>query len=390
MSRTYQVISADGHCEAAPDYWHPYVPEKHRARAPRLIDVAEGGVAWQVEGQPLRYLGQHVTGRNKVKFRGESYRNADGSWREGCGPAAQRLREQDLDGIDAEVLYPPSLISVFSSTIADRDAYKSVVSAYNTFLAKDYCSVAPDRLIGTGITPTSGIDDAVDELKRCKELGLTCMNFTQFPNGSGSPKPEDDRYWEAALKNDMRVTPHLRFGGPHNPTQGGNTGLQGFSAALQQRTDSPLLFSISQMIANGVFDRFPELQVYVAETNASWVPSSLFFLDDNYEIFKHWFGVTLKMAPSEYIRKHFLFSFIRDPLAIGLRDFMPKGFVENNLMWGSDFPHSVGSFPDSRQWIEKVFAGAPAELRRRVLVDTPVRYFGLDANKELTPTPGAN
>jgi hypothetical protein len=37
-----------------------------------------------------------------------------------------------------------------------------------------------------------------------------------------------------------------------------------------------------------------------------------------------------------------------------------------------------------------VFAGAPAELRRRVLVDTPVRYFGLDANKELTPTPGAN
>jgi hypothetical protein len=54
MSKTYQVISADGHCEAAPDYWHPYVPEKHRARAPRLIDVAEGGVAWQVEGQPLR------------------------------------------------------------------------------------------------------------------------------------------------------------------------------------------------------------------------------------------------------------------------------------------------------------------------------------------------
>lgn len=390
MSRTYQVISADGHCEAASDYWHPYVPEKHRARAPRLIEVAEGGVAWQVEGQPLRYLGQHVTGRNKVKFRGESYRNKDGSWREGCGPAPQRLREQDLDGIDAEIMYPPSLISVFSSTIADREAYKAVVSAYNTFLAKDYCSVAPDRLIGCGITPTSGIDDAVDELKRCKELGLTCMNFTQFPNGGGSPKPEDDRYWETALKLGMRLTPHLRFGGANTLTQGGNTGFQGFSAALNQRTDSPLLFSILQMITTGIFDRFPELQIYVAETNASWVPSSLFFVDDNHEIFKHWFDSKLKMKPSEYICKHFLFSFIRDPLAIGLRDHMPRGFVENNLMWGSDFPHSVGSYPDSRKWIDQVFAGAPAELRRKVLVDTPVRYLGLDPNKNLTPTPAAN
>jgi predicted TIM-barrel fold metal-dependent hydrolase len=387
MTRSYKVISGDGHCETADDFWIKYVPEKHLGRAPRLVNVAEGGVAWQVEGQPLRYLGQHVTGRNQVRFRGESYRNADGTWREGCGPAAQRLREQDLDGIDAEVMYPPSLISVFSATIADREAYRAVVSAYNTFLAQDYCGVAPDRLIGCGITPTSGIDDAVAELERCKSLGLTCMNFTQFPNGGGAPKPEDDRYWEAALKHGMRLTPHLRFGGPLAGAQGGNTGFQGFANALQQRTESQLLFSISQMIASGVFERFPELQIYVAETNASWVPSTVFFLDDNYEIFHRWFKVELKMAPSEYLLKHFLFSFIRDPLAIGLRDFMPKGFIENNLMWGSDFPHSVGSFPDSRQWIEKVFAGAPASVRQAVLVDTPVRYFGLDKNKALTPTP---
>jgi predicted TIM-barrel fold metal-dependent hydrolase len=385
--RTYQVISADGHCETSHEFWHKHVPEKHRERAPKVIQVAEGGVAWQVEGQPLRLLGQHVTGRRKVRFRGESYRNAEGGWTEGCGPAAQRLREQDTDGIDAEVLFPPSAISVFSATISDKDAYRSVVSAYNRFLAEDYCAVAPDRLIGAGITPLSGIDDAVAELERCAKLGLRCMNFTMFPNGGPSPKPEDDRYWEAALEHGMRLTPHLRFGGANTGAQGGNTGFQQFASALQQRHESQLLFAITQMVATGVFDRLPKLQVYVAETNASWVPSSLFFLDDNYEIFKDWFGVNLKMKPSEYICKHFLFSFIRDPLAIGLREHMPKGFIENNLMWGSDFPHSVGSYPNSREWLDEVFKGAPNELRRKVLVDTPVRYFGLDTKKALTPTP---
>lgn len=386
--KTYQIISTDGHCEAHHEHWLKYVPDQHKDRAPRVIPVSGGGVAWQVEGQPLRYLGQHVTGRKKVRFRGESYKNPDGSWAEGCGGGAQRLKEQDLDGIDAEVMYPPSVISVFSSTISDKDAYRAIVSAYNTFHAQDYCAVAPDRLIGTGITPTSGIDDAVAEMKRCKELGLTAMNFTMFPNGSGGVKPEDDKYWEASLKLGMRLTPHLRFGGANTgAAQGGNTSFQPFVSALQQRHESGLLFSITQMIASGVFDRFPDLQIYVAETNTSWVPSNFFFLDDNYEIFREWFGVKLKMLPSEYIQKHFLFSFIRDPLAIQMREFMPKGFVENNVMWGSDFPHSVGSFPNSRDWLDTVFKGAPDSLRRQVLVETPARYFGLDTKKALTPTP---
>jgi len=56
-------------------------------------------------------------------------------------------------------------------------------------------------------------------------------------------------------------------------------------------------------------------------------------------------------------------------------------------MWGSDFPHSVGSFPESRAWIEEIFAPCSPEERRTVLVDNPCRYFGLDPEAEITPTP---
>ena len=106
-------------------------------------------------------------------------------------------------------------------------------------------------------------------------------------------------------------------------------------------------------------------------------------MDDSYRLFKHWYGVELKMLPSEYARRHFYFGIVRDPLALKMRDLLP---VEN-LMFGSDFPHSVSSYPETSRWLEVIFEGVPEALRRKVLVDTPCAYFGLDPEADLTPTP---
>jgi predicted TIM-barrel fold metal-dependent hydrolase len=57
-------------------------------------------------------------------------------------------------------------------------------------------------------------------------------------------------------------------------------------------------------------------------------------------------------------------------------------------MWGSDFPHSVGTHPHSRQFIEELFEDVPERERHQVLVDNVCDFFGLDPEKELTPTPG--
>ena len=42
MARHYQVISGDGHVETPP-FWTKYVPEKWADRAPRLVQLEEGG-----------------------------------------------------------------------------------------------------------------------------------------------------------------------------------------------------------------------------------------------------------------------------------------------------------------------------------------------------------
>jgi uncharacterized protein len=386
MARTYSVISCDGHLEIPPDAWLRHVPPEHRDRAPRLINLAGGGEGWIVEGMPIIHNGQNVSAGRPLKVLGQSYWNDDGTPVAGTGDATQRLREQDSDGIDAEVLYPPVFISRYIENIADKDAYLAMVRAYNTFLAEDYCSVAPDRLIGNAVIPVTGTEDAVTEMKRVKSLGLRSLCLSQFPAGEPTPSADDDVFWHAALEAGMAITAHGSLGGAGrmNPLMVASaTGQFDMVTALTSRAIPGPTAAIANLAVSGTFDRIPELRIYLAETNASWMPGVFYMMDDSYELFRDWYGVHLEMKPSEYARTHMRFGIVRDPLALQLRDFLPA----EDLMWGSDFPHSVTSYPRTREWLETIFGDAPAELRRKILVDNPVEFFALDATATLTDTP---
>ncbi|HMD45777.1 MAG TPA: amidohydrolase family protein [Acidimicrobiales bacterium] len=384
MPRHYEVISCDGHLEMPPDPWVRHVPAEHRDRAPRLVKLRTGGEGWIVEGSPLIHNGQNVAAGRPLKVKGGSYWETDGRPVPGTGDARQRLAEQDLDGIDAEVLYPPVFISRFIENIEDREAYVAMVRAFNDFLAEDYCSVAPDRLIGNAVIPASGIEDALGELKRASSIGLRSVCLGSFPNGTGEPLPEDDQFWQAALELGMPVSAHSAMGDRSNPllvqSARGTFDLQ---MSLLSRTMPPPVVGIVRMILSGVLDRIPELRIYFAETNASWIPGLLYMIDDSYGIFRHWYGVDLAMAPSEYVWRHFSFGIVRDPLALKMRDLLDM----DHIMFGTDFPHSVSSYPTTRRWLDEIFAGCPPEVRRQVLVENPCRFFGLDPAAELTPTP---
>jgi len=216
MGRKYQVISGDGHLETPPDFV-AFLPEKFKDRAPKLITLPDGGGdAWLMEGMPLTYASQNLRGRGKVKFAGQSYFKEDGSRTDGAGDGLQRLREQDEDGIDAEVLFPPVFATRFLEGISDPAIYRAMIRAYNTWLGQDYCAVAPDRLIGNALMPVSGIDDAIAELERVHAMGFKSVQLLNSPSGGTAPKPEDDRFWEKALELNMPLSPHMSFAGVMN------------------------------------------------------------------------------------------------------------------------------------------------------------------------------
>ena len=386
--RTYNAISADGHLDGPVD-WAKWLPEQYKSYAPKLVTHEDGGTGWQIEigdWSHKTYLGAGLyCGARYDEFTKETartYFNPDGSLRPGCGEPAQRLREQDQDGLDAEILYFHSVAGL-AGLAADKkpEAHLVLTRMYNDWLA-DYCSVAPDRLIGNAVMPRSGVEDTIAEMERCKKLGLRAASIQTWPNGGGDPSPEDDRFWAAAPDIGMAISPHVTFGdgimvrdregvGPVGSVCG-----QGFSGGKPSVT-------IGQLTVSGVFDRFPNLRIYFAETQAMWLPGHLDWIDEFYQRWYTYHNIKLKKQPSQYIRDHCKFSFIHDRMAMKYR----YDIGVDMLMWGSDFPHSVGTFPESRAILDELFEDVPEAERRQVLVGNVCDFFGLDPEKPLTPTP---
>ena len=50
----------------------------------------------------------------------------------------------------------------------------------------------------------------------------------------------------------------------------------------------------------------------------------------------------------------------------------------DTFMWGSDFPHSDSTWPESQQVIEKNLAGVPEAVARKVLCDNAVSLYGIE------------
>jgi predicted TIM-barrel fold metal-dependent hydrolase len=372
--------------------WSHRVPEKHHHALPQLVLHDDGSEKWRIEAggeQWERNTSGNAMGDwdyDQFVPTAKKYYRSDGSRRPGTGDAVQRLQEQDLDGIDAEVLYSPVYSTIFFSSdlrSVDAEAHKAMVRGYNDWLAEEYCSVAPDRLIGVANLPETGVDDAIAEMRHIKEQGLRAVALATWPNGGPFYDPDDDRFFAASLDLGVRLTPHEVFG-QMKPRKPGAAGLDrdtllpssGFGRGMCE-------YPIGQLIVNGVFDRFPDLQLYFAETQAGWLPHALNWVDSFYRHWNTYVGLDLPKMPSEYYRDNCRFSFITDRMAMLLRHYIGIDL----LMFGTDFPHSVSTYPYTRDWIEDLFADVPEDEKHQVLVGNACEFFGLDPDAELTATP---
>ncbi|MCH8939567.1 MAG: amidohydrolase family protein [Chloroflexi bacterium] len=391
MAREYRVISGDSHLEVPPDRWTHRVPSKYRESVPRLEPQATGGDAWVVEGEEPREVAFDLyggKGRDVWQPYGQNYEGTSGT-----GSPEQRLLEQDKDGVDAEILYPnqaggPRLWR----SIKDDGAYRAMLRAYNDWIAEEYCVIDPERLIGLGLIPWSSIDDALAELQHCAEIGLKGIVLGGFPNGSGHPTPEDDRFWSAALDMKMPITVHIDFdrgpnsNGPMNtltyPQQPAdvvsNLGPMGGMVEQVGRFGRAGAVNIVQMVLSGVFDRFPDLKIFWAENQIGWVPFFMETADVRYKRHIHWaerlLGFKpLQRPPSEYIREHCLWGFQQDRAGVELRHHMGV----DRLIWASDFPHQESDWPNSMETLDWNFKGVPADERYKMVAGNVIDFFHL-------------
>jgi predicted TIM-barrel fold metal-dependent hydrolase len=392
MAREYHIMSSDGHLEVPPERWVHRVAEKYRDRAPRTVHLPDGGDAQLIEGRPLleaNFLDLRA-GRPEGQWQPFGLRVEDAA---GVGPPEQRVKEQDIDGLDAEVLFPAMVAGpVLWRSISHDEVYKAVIRGYNDWLGEEYCSVAPDRLIGMGVIPITNVDDAIAEMEHCKRLGLKGILLGALPNGKGYPTPEDDRFWAAAVDMEMPVTVHVSFdrSGPRESQPTFKYPKE--DPEVMRRIRRPLLewitnfglrpaVSVAQLVLAGVFDRFPTLEVFFAETRLGWVPFWLEHADLWYHRHRQWSEELLgfkplNRLPSEYVRDHISFSVQYERVAVEVRHHVGV----DRIMFATDFPHIECEWPNTRPIVEEIYADVPQEEKYRMWAGNAVEFFKLDVS----------
>jgi predicted TIM-barrel fold metal-dependent hydrolase len=383
----YELISADSHLDLSPAQWNHRVPAKWRDRV-RVVRLDTGEDAVIVaDGRPARIGLTRSVGvpRDKLHLQVPTFENSAGT-----GTPERRLQEQDRDGVDAEIMF--SRIQGQLRQVREDEGYLALVHAYNQYLAEEYSAAAPDRLIPMGVIPSGDVEDAIKELEYCANAGMRGILLDRFPSGHGYPTPEDDRFWRAALDLDMPITHHTNGGTTRMTRADEPTFRYTKGVGKGARDADPMkwwLFRFCgdaacapmQMACAGVWDRFPTLKIYWAETMVGWIEYALWQMDDHYERYKYMahevYGLEyLERMPSDYIKDHCLWGFLSD--AHGVRRREAIGI--DRIMWGSDFAHAASDWPNSRGVIERDFAGVPDDHRRQMTVDNAITYFHLNAS----------
>ena len=108
---------------------------------------------------------------------------------------------------------------------------------------------------------------------------------------------------------------------------------------------------LASIVFSGALDRFPGFKFVLGEAGVTWLPYILDRMDEEYE--DRYYQLKLSMKPSELWRRQGYSTYQHEPsVAV-----MIPLIGEDNIMWGSDYPHPDGIWPDSQKWIAEDLKG---------------------------------
>ena len=363
------IVDADAHVNPSHEMWADYLPPTLKDLAPKIEHGEDCDyVVFEGKRRKVNLITAQAGRKGKdFKMEGRVSDARAGGWM----PEA-RLKDMDQDGIDAAVLFGGGPLGT-----SNAELFKASFVAYNRWLA-DFCAHAPKRLVGVGYVPMANVDEAVAMMRDFAKRGLKAVNIPAFPmapmaslNGGDAQMlalagdvnsertyadPEFDPFWKAACDLGMPVTIHL----------GGRT----VRFTNPKFFLSDLLMSkfgmgepIAIMIYGGVFQRFPDLKLVSVESGVGWFAFAANYMDETWTKQRYWVKSVLEHEPSYFWDRNVYGSFIHDRAGILMRELPGAG----NIMWSSDYPHSETTFPESQQFIDRLFKGVPEKDRDMII-----------------------
>jgi predicted TIM-barrel fold metal-dependent hydrolase len=310
-----------------------------------------------------------------------------------------REREMDAEGCVCEIVHSgtqagPTLWYGIVNRPAPPEMRSVGARAYHRWLA-DMMSEAGGRMLGVAEPgPCLDLDETVKELRWLADHRFVSVGAPGISADPALPPLYDPFYepfWAACEDYGLVLSVHAGWGQAQGAfyqffesmrSQGGDPGasLAALREQLVNGETSPLALDLGprrvmwQLMLGGVFDRHPKLRLAITEVRADWVPITLARLDQRAAAS----AVRLKRRPSEYFAEHCAVT----PSSIRRSEVEMRHEIGlSQLLFGMDYPHYEGTWPNTWDWIRAAFAAVPEVEARAILGDNAINFYGLDRPK---------
>jgi predicted TIM-barrel fold metal-dependent hydrolase len=385
----FKLISADSHVNEPPAAWER-VQKQYGDRAPRVVkdppsvpkgiwlvidDIPPIGLSHYSKGQvggkdkgisEVEQEKHFETIRFNEQFRYEDY---PGGWE----PAA-RIRDQERDGVEAEILFSSAVRQLYS--LIDEPFQRAVFHSYNEWLY-EFCRHDPKRLIGLATLSILDIDHTVADIIEYAKRGFRGVQIPTRIKDSGYYESRYEPMWSALEETGMIVNVHTsatqgvarrHYEGPREV----EPKKQSLGLATKQ---APAQQFLGNLILSGVFDRHPKLKIVCAEFDVGWVANLVQQVD-------YWFGRAStfdaerninRFPPSEYFRRNCFFTYQDDRAGV----LTTPVYGADNFLWASDFPHGVTTWPYSRETVDRNCEGIDPAVKTKLNRDNTAKLYRL-------------
>jgi predicted TIM-barrel fold metal-dependent hydrolase len=375
----YTRISADCHIDMTwlpPDLFTANASAVMKDRMPYVTDGPDGPYWTTKAGKSMGLT--NATGSSGSKYVPGQNRRVDimaatGLYEDGKkgfprpSDPHRRIKDMERDGVDAEVLFG---ILGAATRLEDHEASAEMFRIYNDWLV-DFCRHYPERHIGLACLPYGDLDAAVKEVDRVARLGLRGVELSCSWDMEPMWHPMWEPLWQAVNDANLPLHFHTFPSIPHavRDKLTGSTKRAAFFTSVSG-FQMNLVNILAAIIGAGVLERYPNIRVSFGESGIGWIPYALDRMDFEWE---DRFRDLIKMKPSDYWRRQCKATFQFDPIGTKLIDDMG---VET-LMWGSDYPHPDGVWPESSKYIAEQFGHLPADVVHRITCENAGRFYGL-------------
>jgi predicted TIM-barrel fold metal-dependent hydrolase len=279
-----------------------------------------------------------------------------------------RLRVMDQQGMEATILLPTLGVGMEQALEHDPEACMAAFTAFNRWLQEDWGFSHLERIFGAPYISLIDVDWAVTELDYAlandARVVLMRPGSVRTPGGRCTPgDPAHDPFWSRLDEAGITLVVHGGDSGygPYEQIWGLSGEVESFRIPVLKRmlSASPIHDFMSSLIADKLFERFPNIRVATIETGSGWVAPLL----------KKLRAVAIQL-PGE---------FREDPYELFLDRVWVSPFFEDdvidlvervgadNVLFGSDYPHAEGLADPAS--FEKEVDGLPADDVRKIMRD---------------------